>query len=68
MSIKKILSCVVVGILLLHTVFPIQQVLAAIADHILITEVQYDPSQSGTDTDYEWFELFNPTSGTVSLS
>ena len=34
----------------------------------MINEVQYDPPQSGTDADWEWVELYNPTNATVDLS
>jgi hypothetical protein len=43
-------------------------VYAAPADHIIISEVEYDAIQSSTDTDYERFELFNPTTGIINLS
>ena len=46
---------------------PIQRVFS-VSPSVIITEVEYDATQGWTDTDYEWFELFNPTSGTVSLS
>jgi hypothetical protein len=39
---------------------------AAPADHILISEVVYDPI--GNENEAEWFELYNPTSSTVFLS
>ncbi len=35
-------------------------------DDIIITEVLYDTP--GTDSDEEWFELFNPTDSTVDLT
>jgi DNA/RNA endonuclease YhcR with UshA esterase domain len=35
---------------------------------LLITELEYDSSQEGTDSDYEWLELLNPTETTVSLA
>ena len=31
---------------------------AQTADHVVISEVMYDPSQTGTDTSFEWMELF----------
>lgn len=34
---------------------------------LLISEVFYDPPQSGTDTSYEFVELYNPSGGTVSI-
>ena len=36
--------------------------------HLLISEVLYDAPQSGTDTSYEWVELFNPTAAAVNLA
>ena len=30
--------------------------LAGAADHLVISEVLYDPPQTGSDTSYEWFE------------
>ena len=41
---------------------------AQTAAHVVISEVMYDPPQAGTDTGYEWIELFNPTSAPVDLS
>jgi hypothetical protein len=35
-------------------------------NHIIITEVLYDPT--GTDTGHEWVELYNGTSGNVDMS
>jgi hypothetical protein len=34
---------------------------------MLINEVQYNPPQSGTDTAYEWFELYNNRSETIEM-
>ncbi len=39
---------------------------AQTADHVLISEVMYDPV--GTEPGGEWVELYNPTSAAVSLS
>ncbi|MDY7039861.1 MAG: lamin tail domain-containing protein, partial [Chloroflexota bacterium] len=41
---------------------------SAASSTVVISEVVYDPSQSGTDTNYEWFELFNLSSQEVVLS
>ena len=35
---------------------------------VLIHEVEYDAVQSGTDTAYEWFELYNATNQTITLT
>ena len=40
---------------------------AQTVNHLVISEVMYDPPQSGADTDYEWVEIFNPTSAAVNL-
>ncbi len=37
-------------------------------DHLLITEVLYDAPQTGTDTQYEFLELHNPTGAPVNLA
>ena len=37
------------------------------ASCILINEVQYNPNQSGIDSAYEWFELYNACNETVEL-
>ncbi|MCR4407064.1 MAG: lamin tail domain-containing protein [Anaerolineae bacterium] len=37
-----------------------------VADHVLISEVLYDPP--GNDTGKEWIELYNPTASTVNLA
>jgi hypothetical protein len=34
---------------------------------VLINELQYNPPQSGTDTAYEWFELYNTGKETIEL-
>ena len=34
---------------------------------VLINEVQYDPSQSGSDASFEWVELYNCTNDTIDL-
>jgi hypothetical protein len=36
--------------------------------HLLISEVLYDASQSGTDTQYEFLEIHNPTGAAVDLA
>ena len=41
---------------------------AQTAGHVVISEVMYDPPQTGVDSDYEWVELFNPTGAAVDLS
>ena len=38
---------------------------AVLAQHLVINEVSYDPA--GTDTGYEFVELYNPTNQTLSL-
>lgn len=38
------------------------------AGDVLIHEVEYDPPQTGTDTAYEWFELYNAASQTITLT
>jgi DNA/RNA endonuclease YhcR with UshA esterase domain len=38
------------------------------AGDVLITEVEYNPPQSGTDTKYEWVELYNNTDADINLS
>jgi hypothetical protein len=35
---------------------------------IVINEVYYDPSQGGTDSAWEWVELYNPADTTVELN
>ena len=37
-------------------------------DNILISEVEYDPVQGGTDQSHEWFELYNPTGSAIDIS
>jgi hypothetical protein len=40
-----------------------------LADHLVLNEVQYDPPQTGTiESNYEWFELYNPSSQAISLA
>ena len=39
---------------------------AAPANHIIITEVEYNPS--GPEAESEWFELFNPTNEPINIS
>jgi len=34
---------------------------------IVINEVQYDPPQKGVDSEFEWLELLNCTTGTIDL-
>jgi len=34
---------------------------------VVINEVEYDPPQSGTDSAYEWFELYNKSLGDIPL-
>lgn len=34
---------------------------------VVINEIFYDPPQSGTDSDYEWIELYNNTSEEITL-
>ena len=41
---------------------------SAASNTILISEVVYDAPQSGTDSNYEWLELFNLSSQGVTLS
>jgi hypothetical protein len=36
--------------------------------HLVISEVFYDASQTGTDSHYEWVEVFNPTDAPVDLA
>lgn len=38
-----------------------------IKDHILISEVYYNPIQTGTDTKYEWIELYNNSDEPIDL-
>jgi hypothetical protein len=38
----------------------------AAGDHVIISEVLYDPT--GTDNGLEWVELYNPTTGTIDLN
>ena len=38
------------------------------AGNIVINEVYYDAIQSGTDTNYEWVELYNPGGSSVNIS
>lgn len=35
---------------------------------VVINEVEYDPRQSGTDTAYEWFEIYNYNDDSIILS
>jgi hypothetical protein len=41
---------------------------AQTANHLLISEVLYDAPQSGTDSPYEWVEIYNPTGAPVDLA
>jgi hypothetical protein len=34
---------------------------------VLINEVQYNPTQSGPDADFEWVEIYNPTDDDIDL-
>jgi len=38
------------------------------ASPIVISEIEYDSVQSGTDTDFEWIELYNPTTQPIIVS
>ncbi|HIC87978.1 MAG TPA: hypothetical protein EYP04_01025 [Anaerolineae bacterium] len=38
------------------------------ASAVLISELEYDPWQSGSDADYEWLELYNRTAITLALT
>ncbi|WP_423224762.1 lamin tail domain-containing protein [Candidatus Amarolinea aalborgensis] len=38
------------------------------ANAIVINEVEYDTVQAGSDTDYEWFELYNTSDAALALS
>jgi len=42
--------------------------LAQTADHLVISEVLYDPLQPGVDVDFEFVEVFNPTGAPVDLT
>ena len=44
------------------------QARATTAGDVLIHEVEADAPQSGTDSAYEWFELYNATSHTITLT
>ncbi len=35
--------------------------------NVLITEVEYDPTQSGGDAPWEWIELYNPTGAAIDM-
>lgn len=41
---------------------------ASFPGDVVINEVYYDPVQTGVDSDYEWFELYNNTSSPITLS
>lgn len=41
---------------------------AQTVNHVVISEVLYDAPQGGTDTVYEWIELYNPTGGPIDLT
>jgi hypothetical protein len=51
-------------LLLLRISFPIR----ASSPTLLISEVEYDSIQSGTDSAYEWLELYNNTSSPMELT
>jgi len=42
--------------------------MAAMGQHLVINEVQYDTPNGGTDTKTEWFELYNPTVDDIDLT
>ncbi len=42
--------------------------LANASANVIITEVMYAPSQTVSDTDGEWIEIYNPTNGTIDLN
>jgi uncharacterized repeat protein (TIGR01451 family) len=44
------------------------QALAANPGDVVINELEYDTIQGGTDSAYEWFELFNRTSAAITLT
>ncbi len=46
----------------------LSKVQAAGPSEVVINEVEYDSIQSGTDTVYEWFELYNTTDSPITLS
>ena len=35
--------------------------------NVIITEVEYDPSQTGADAPWEWIELYNPTGADIDM-
>jgi hypothetical protein len=50
----------------LHTLYDQAQTSQLITAHIVINEIEQDPT--GTDAGYEWVELYNPTANSVNIS
>jgi hypothetical protein len=52
------------------SVTPTPEVPGTIANRgdVVINEVQYNPPQSGSESGYEWFELYNTRDSVISLS
>ena len=62
---------ILVGLILilsLSILLNLSKTQAAESSEIVINEVEYDSLQSGTDTAYEWFELYNNTEEPIVLS
>ncbi len=48
--------------------FPLFAFALPSGNEVIISEVEYDPSHSGGDQAYEWFELYNPTAHGIDIS
>jgi DNA/RNA endonuclease YhcR with UshA esterase domain len=67
-SIVKISLSFIFLLLFFYFSSTVQAADAEKTDHVLISEVYYNPIQTGTDTKYEWVEIYNNTNVSVDLA
>ena len=67
---KDLRNTILLGLLVLALLLSSQlsPLIGASSSTILISEVEYDSIQSGTDSAYEWLELYNNTSSPMELT
>jgi hypothetical protein len=63
---STVLLVLLLSILLLSS--HLSPIIGASSSTLLISEVEYDSVQSGTDSAYEWLELYNNTSSPMELA